>query len=98
MTYMSMSSKIRSLEAAGDLSRYTPRSGTAKRRLYLAAPALRDLNDASSATNILVGRGFIEAALTRWTSGGRVYGNKRRGLFLDRLCPPPPEIWDIRVT
>jgi hypothetical protein len=36
--------------------------------------------------------------MTRWVSGGLVYGNNRRGLFLDRLQAPPPEIWEIRVT
>jgi hypothetical protein len=65
--------------------------------LYLALPALNDLTNDNSATNILSGRGYIEAALTRWTSGGRVFGD-RRGRFLFRLDPPPPEIWEIRVT
>jgi hypothetical protein len=66
--------------------------------LYLAPPALVDLNNPNSATNILSGRGFIEAALTRWTTGDRIYGDNRRGQFLFRLEPPPPEIWEIRVT
>ena len=59
---------------------------------------MKDYADPSSAVNMLVHRGFVEAALTRWTSGGRIFGNKRRGLFLDRLCPPPSDIWEIRVT
>ncbi|HKT19053.1 MAG TPA: hypothetical protein VJR47_13485 [Stellaceae bacterium] len=64
----------------------------------MAQEAYKDFTDTSSAVNLLVGKGFVEAALTRWTSGGRVYGNARRGLFLDRLDPPPSEIWEIRVT
>jgi hypothetical protein len=63
----------------------------------LAALAFNDLTNHQSATNILTGRGFIEAALTRWVSGGRVYGDKR-GRFLLRLDAPPPEIWEMRVT
>ncbi|NQV61412.1 MAG: hypothetical protein HQ502_17225 [Alphaproteobacteria bacterium] len=95
---MSIRTKIRALDAAGALTPYLPRNGHARRRLYLTIPALKDLTDGDSATNMLGCRGGIEAALTRWTSGGRVYGNKRRGLFLDRLDPPPNDIWEIRVT
>jgi hypothetical protein len=51
----------------------------------------------NSAINLLVGKAFIVAALDRWTLGERVYG-KKRGEFLDRLDPPPPEVWEIRVT
>jgi hypothetical protein len=69
-----------------------------KRRLYLAGEAMKDFDDPSSAVNLLVGKGYIEAALTRWTSGGLVYGDRRRGRFLDRLRPPPAEVWEIRVT
>ncbi len=70
----------------------------ARRRLYLAGQAIEDFNDRGSAVNTLVGAGAIEAAMARWVLGGRIYGNGRRGLFLTRLKPPPPEIWEIRVT
>lgn len=77
---------------------YLPRSRyPARRRLYLAGQAIHDLNDRGSAVNMLVGAGVIEAALTRWVLGGLVYGNGKRGLFLVRLKPPPPEVWEIRV-
>ena len=59
--------------------------------------ATKDLTTAS-ATILLVGKGAIVAALDRWVLGDRVYGTKRKGEFLDRLDPPPPEIWEIRVT
>lgn len=96
---MSIQVTIVRLEAAGKLVRYTPRTRQPpRRRLYLAPLALNDLNNPQSATNILTGRGYIEASLTRWTSGGRVYGDEKRGRFLFRLDPPPPEIWEIRVT
>jgi hypothetical protein len=45
-----------------------------------------------------VGKGFLEAAMTRWVLGERIYGNRRRGTFLDRLESPPPEVWEIRIT
>ena len=96
---MSISSTIQALETAGKLTRHMPRGGlTPRRRLYLTGDAMKDFTDPSSAVNMLVGRGFVEASLTRWTAGGRIFGNKRRGLFLDRLCPPPADIWEIRVT
>jgi hypothetical protein len=97
---MSIQANIVSLEAAGKLTRYVPRSGQPpKRRLYLSEAALKDLNNPGSAVNTLVGAGFIEAALARWTLGGLVYADeKKKGRFLCRLDAPPPEIWDIRVT
>jgi hypothetical protein len=63
----------------------------------LGPDAEKDLRQPSSATNLLVGKGAIIAALDRWVLGGLVYGTKR-GEFLDRLDPPPPEVWEIRVT
>lgn len=97
---MSIQAEIARLEGLGKLRRYVvPATRNApKRRLYLAIEAMSDLDKRDSAVNLLVGRPFIEAALARWVSGGRIYGNKRRGLFLDRLDPPPSEIWEIRVT
>jgi hypothetical protein len=59
---------------------------------------MKDFDDPRSAVNLLVGKGYIAAAMTRWVSGGLVYGDNRRGRYLDRLTSPPPEIWEIRVT
>jgi hypothetical protein len=59
---------------------------------------MNDFDDPNSAVNLLVGKGFVAGAMTRWVSGGWVYGNNRRGLFLDRLQAPPSEIWEIRAT
>jgi len=96
---MLISATFANLEAVGKLTRYVPRvRQPPRRRLYLAQPALNDLTNPESAVNILVGRGFVEASLVRWTSGGRVYGDDKRGRFLFRLEPPPPEIWEVRVT
>lgn len=95
---MSTRDTIVQLQATGKLVPYIPQTRQpARRRLYLASPALNDLTNKDFATNLLSGRGYIEAALTRWTSDGRVFGDNR-GRFLFRLDPPPPEIWEIRVT
>jgi hypothetical protein len=95
---MSIQPEIIKLEASGLLVRYMPRnSRVPRRRLFLAPGAQKDLVDPSSATNSLVGKGFIVAALEKWVLGEKIYG-KNRGEFLDRLDPPPPDIWEIRVT
>ena len=96
---MSIAATIVRLEGAGKLRRYEPRlRRPLRRRLYLAGAAMRDFDSRSSAVNTLVGKGFVEGALTRWVSGGRIYGDQNRGLFLDKLSSPPPEVWEIRVT
>jgi hypothetical protein len=95
---MSTQDEIKELEAAGKLVRYLPRGPrVAKRRLFLGPDAQKDLTDPASATNSLVGKAFILAALERWVLGDNIYG-KKRGEFLDRLDPPPQDIWEIRVT
>lgn len=100
---MSIAAKLSALEMAGKLMRYTPASRRRPaRRLYLTAAANIERTDPNSAIGILAGstgRAFVEAALTRWAAGERVYADGRRKCrFLCRLDPPPPEIWEIRVT
>jgi hypothetical protein len=96
---MSIAATIASLETSGSLTRYVPCSGSSpRRRLYLTQAALKDFTDRTSAVNLLVGRGCVQAALDRWTLGNLIYGDKRGGRFLKRLEAPPPEIWEIRVT
>jgi len=94
---MSIDRHINALRASGELTPYVPRSA-AKRRAYLTEQALHDLTNPASATNLFKLRGYIENSLTRWTTGGRVHAYKRKPMFLKRLCPPPPEIWEIKVT
>lgn len=96
---MSIQATIATLEATGKLARYEPKSRhPPKRRLYLSATAAKDLYDRNSAVNLSIGRGDIEAAMTQWTLGGRVYGDRKKCRFLCRLKAPPPEIWEMRVT
>lgn len=70
----------------------------ARRRLFLTAQAEDQRLNPNSATNLLCGRGFIEAALMRWVMGERVYGDKKQGRSLRDLDPPPQEVWEVRVT
>jgi len=97
---MSITPSIVALEAAGKLRRYPLRSRLpAKRRLFLTQSAVKELEDPNSATNLLGVRGFIESAMSRWVLGQTVYADERgKARFLKRLQPPPPEIWEIRVT
>jgi hypothetical protein len=86
---ITVADRLALLEDAGRIIRYRPVSRyPARRRLYLAGQAICDLNDRRSAVNMLVGAGAIEAAMARWVLGGLIYGNRRRGLFLDRLESP----------
>ena len=97
---MSITEAIRDLHAAEKLFPYHP-EGTrklAKRCVFLTREAAEKFNDPQSAVNLLCARGPIAAALTRWVVGGLVYGEQTRGRFLVMLHPPPPDIWEIRVT
>jgi hypothetical protein len=100
LSYKSIQLAIQELEKTGDLRPFVPESRKPpRRRLYLAKPAMQDYDNLSSATNVLVGKGYIKAALTRWTLGDRIYSsNGAKGGFLKDLDPPPPEVWEIRVT
>ena len=101
LTYMSISHNIVRLEQQGKLVRYVPKRTArhSKRRLFMAVRMNDSLCDPNSPVNLLVGRGEIEAALTLWTVGDRIYNNaKRQPGFLKRLESPPPEVWAIRIT
>lgn len=97
---MSIEDHIAALESQGKLKRYVPTGPKfPRRRLFLTEAAVKDLESPDSVTNLLGSRGAVEAALIRWTLGEPIYArsNGKCG-FLCRLDPPPPEIWDIRVT
>lgn len=98
---MSIRERILQLESEGRLSRYLPqRTGFSPKRLLFMSTVFREkLEDPNSAINLLVGRGEIEAVLTAWTLGEYLFDNGRGGAgFIKDLKPPPPEIWEIRVT
>jgi hypothetical protein len=81
------------------LWRFEPPKTVIKRRLYLTVTARKHLTDPNSATNVLKLRGFIHNAMVHWVAGGRIRADERgKPRFLKRLCPPPPEIWEVRVT
>lgn len=80
---MSITAELLQLEVEGKLVRHEPKTAfRAKRRLYLAEPAVRKYNDPHSAVSILVGKAKILGALDRWVFGGRVYGDGKKGVFL----------------
>ncbi len=98
---MSIANEIYGLECAGKIHRVEVRSRhTLKRRLYLTSAAKRDHDNDHSPVNFLTGRGFVEAAFSRWVTGGQIYASDsgRKGKFLKELDPPPPDIWEIRLT
>lgn len=99
---MSSPVQLDGLVASGMLLPYRARSRLpAKRGCYLTKEVQAKLDDPASAINTLVGAGFIQAALTKWVTGGQIHndGSKRqKPRFLKRLNPPPPEVWEIRIT
>lgn len=96
---MSISQALKELQDAQVLFPYIPprTRQRAQRRLFLTETAHNALHDPSSATNFLCKRGPIEAALTKWVLGEWINGD-RKGRFIRDLSPPPPEVWEIRVT
>lgn len=98
---MSISTIISSLVQQGKLAPYLPvrTIRKAKRRLYMTKNMSQKFADNTSAVNLLVGRGTIESALNSWVLGDHIHDNGNGGSgFLKRLEPPPPEIWEIRIT
>jgi hypothetical protein len=97
-----MHTQLDTLIANAALLAYMPRSRRpAKRCLYMTKDAAAKYRDPNSAVNMLVGKGYVDAAFTKWVLGDRIHndGTKRkRGRFLKRLTQPPPEIWEFRIT
>jgi hypothetical protein len=100
LTYKSISDLLQQLERDGKILRFVPKTRSLPaRRLYLGTIAERERTSKDSAVNIIVGAGFVEASLTRWSSGGRIFADDRqKPRFLKELEPPPNDIWEIRVT
>src|SRR6266436_3157637 len=98
MTYMSIVRALQALQATRILSPYQPTRTRRlpRRRLYLTAEALNDLNDPNSGMNLLAQsqslmRAKVVAGLDRWVLGDRVFLS-RKFRFLCRLTPPPSDI------
>lgn len=99
LTYMSIQDLIKASEGTLLWRFEPPNRAPLKRRLFLTARARKELTDPRSLINGLGVRGYIQNALVRWVTGGLVHADERgKPRFLKRLCPPPPEIWEIRVT
>ena len=95
---MSTQVALKALQDAKVLFAYRPTRTRlrARRRLFLTAGAEHQRIDPQSATNMLCGKGYVHAALDRWVLGNRIFGD-RKLRHLSDLCPPPPEVWEIRV-
>jgi hypothetical protein len=99
MSTKSVSAEIAALEVTGRLTRFVARSRhPSRRRLFYGEKVKVALENPKSAISTLVGSGIVEAAFARWTLGDRIHGGVDGGHFLKRLKPPPPEIWEIRIT
>jgi len=99
VTYMSIQAALKSLQGLGVLFPYQPSftRSPPRRRLFLTARGESHRTEPQSATNVLCHKGLIHAALDRWVLGGRIYG-ERKTRYLSDLCPPPSEVWEVRVV
>lgn len=99
LTYMSIKLSVAALVKAKRLYPYRPMGGRPRRCLFLAEEAMKDLASPAGIVSLMALRGMVEAELKRWVFGARVWvdlvGKPR---FLKPLCPPPPEIWELRFT
>jgi hypothetical protein len=96
---MSIRGVIRAKEGT-ELWRFEPPNRLPlKRRLFLTSTARKHLTDLGSVINVLGVRGYVQNAMVRWVTGGLVHADERgKARFIKRLCPPPSEVWEIRVT
>ena len=98
---MSIAPIVLELERQGALTRYVPLRTTrpCRRRLFLGPRTVEKVGYLHSAVNLLLGRGAIESAMMTWALGEHIYDDGDGGPgFLKRLEPPPPEIWEFRIT
>jgi hypothetical protein len=104
LNYISTVKCLAALEAERKIARCRPDGNRKARRCaFLTAEAINHYNNDQPAAMLLVGRGPIKNALDHWTLGRRIWGKAERGIFtegrfLKPLHPPPPHIWEIRVT
>jgi hypothetical protein len=93
---MSIEPLIAEAESKDKLVRFVPTRTrhAVRRRAFLSKVASEEIRSSGSAAVLFKGAGHIEAALTKWVLGERIYEG-----FLKRLKPPPvADIWEIRVV
>lgn len=101
---MSTANLVGNLENAKRIVRYQPDGNrNARRCLFLTADAVKEYNNDQSAVILLAKRGPIKNAFDHWTLGRRIWARESGGVytegrFLKPLHPPPPNIWEIKVT
>lgn len=96
---MSIKPHIVELVKAKRLSPYRSLGRRSRRCLFLTDEAMLDLTGRDGIVSLMALRGMVEAELQRWVQGGKVWVDLNgKPRFLKPLCPPPPEIWELRFT
>ena len=91
---MTIETLIKAAELDGRLIRFVPRTrNPPQRRAFCSFRMIDEIRNPNSALNVLQGAGHVTAAITRWVAGDVIYKG-----FVKRLKPPPPDVWEIRVT
>lgn len=99
---MSINDALRQLEIDGKVVRFqAPRGFAAKRGLFLTEDLVKALNGTNGTVAFYKAKMPIISLFERWVKGDlvkvRLRGHKR-GAFVARLEPPPPDVWEFRVT
>jgi hypothetical protein len=71
------------------------------RALYFTPAVLKELNDPASSVHYHNVRADCLRVMERWVSGGEIpmsMSGSGKGTVLARLDPPPPDMWEFRVT
>lgn len=102
LTYKSINSHLVELEKQGLLKRYAPSSAKkVVRALYFTKSVDDEISGAQSGVNFHRARAFVERVMERWVLGERIIVSMAgggTGAVLARLDPPPPGVWEFRIT
>ncbi len=99
---MSIHDRLNELETRKNIHRYPPPQGfKARRALFVTDELLKELNSANSSVNFHNAKIETLRMFERWVKGDlikvRLVGHKP-GAFVSLLDPPPPDIWEFRIT
>lgn len=99
---MSIFMRLKELEDAGKVFRVdAPHGFSAKRGLYITEPLKKLLDNPTSSVGFHGGRPHIARIFERWVKGETMtirLGGHNPAAFIAQLDPPPPDVWELRVT
>lgn len=102
LIYMSIENRLIELKNEEELVAFkAPKGFKSKRALFISKSVMNEILKANSNVGFHNCRPHIEAVFDNWVKGVEVavsLGGSGKGALLARLDPPPPNIWELRVT